>query len=126
MGLNVAEDGKAPSSDEPQHETEVEENEIEISNEISKEETKIKAGVLGVTSIASVHSELPHVEFRTSRPQIPQILHDDIQECESSDNICVMSCAHNAMCDDVRRTIAFEVAEQRSGRIDLIELLQTL
>ncbi|CCE90452.1 ferric reductase family protein TDEL_0B03230 [Torulaspora delbrueckii] len=69
--------------------------------------------------------ELPHVIFKDARPNLPQLLRQDIEESGGQDNIAVMTCAHNAMCDDVRKTIAHEAGEPRGGRIELFELLQT-
>lgn len=69
--------------------------------------------------------ELPHVVFRDSRPNLSQLLTEDIQESAALDNIAVMTCAHNAMCDDVRRIIAHQAGEPRAGRVELFELLQT-
>lgn len=120
---NVSEDNRI-SSDGSQNELEIEENELKDSNDVLKAETKVKENIVGITNIDKIESKFSHVEFRTSRPHIPQLLHDDIQKSDPNDNICVLSCAHNAMCDDVRRTISFEVGEPRSGRIDLVELLQ--
>ncbi|GCE98850.1 hypothetical protein ZYGM_000448 [Zygosaccharomyces mellis] len=120
---NVDEDNRI-SSDGSQNELEIEENELKDSNGVLKTETKVKENIVGITNIDKIQSKFSHVEFRTSRPHIPQLLHDDIQNFDPSDNICVLSCAHNAVCDDVRRTISFEVGEPRSGRIDLVELLQ--
>lgn len=74
--------------------------------------------------IDRVKSDLPHVEFRSSRPDMTQVIRNDIQEAGPQDNIAVLSCAVNQMCDDVRRSVANEVGAARSGRIDLIELLQ--
>lgn len=71
-----------------------------------------------------INKALPHVVFKDSRPDLAQLLHSDIQEAGSQDDIAVMTCAHNAMCDDVRKTVAQEVGEARSGRIELFELLQ--
>ncbi|GAV55066.1 hypothetical protein ZYGR_0AS03890 [Zygosaccharomyces rouxii] len=123
-GFGVAEDNRVSSSDGSQNELEIEDSEVKSPNDVSKAETKVKENIVGITNIDEIESEFSHVEFRTSRPHVPQLLHDDIQNCDPSDNICVLSCAHNAMCDDVRKTVSFEVGEPRSGRIDLVELLQ--
>lgn len=72
-----------------------------------------------------IRKELPHVVFKDWRPNLPQLLHNDIQEAGPQDDIAVMTCAHNAMCDDVRKAVAQEAGEARKGRIELFELLQT-
>lgn len=74
--------------------------------------------------INRIMEDLPHVQFRSDRPNVGQLIHDDIQEAEPQDNVAVLSCAINQMCDDVRKTVAQELSGSRSGRIDLVELLQ--
>ncbi|CDF90675.1 ZYBA0S08-00298g1_1 [Zygosaccharomyces bailii CLIB 213] len=114
-----------PSTPSDRSQDEIEVNEEGTTPEPDdKEETKIKADIVGVTAEVNSESDLPHVEFRSSRPNVAELLHEDINELDSSDNIMVMSCAHNNMCDDVRKSVACEVGEQRIGRIDLAELLQ--
>ncbi|GAV50161.1 hypothetical protein ZYGR_0U00170 [Zygosaccharomyces rouxii] len=125
LGFDVDGGNRTSSSDGSQREVEIEETGVGGTEDGSKAEEKIKENIVSTTNMDEIESEFSHVEFRRSRPHIPQLLHDDIQECDPSDNICVMSCAHNAMCDDVRKTVSFEVGEPRSGRIDLVELLQT-
>ncbi|GAV56075.1 hypothetical protein ZYGR_0AZ02470 [Zygosaccharomyces rouxii] len=71
-----------------------------------------------------IKKDLPHVEFRSERPDVKQLIHDDIQEAGPHDNVAVLSCAINQMCDDIRQSVAQEVSSSRSGRIDLVELLQ--
>ncbi|CDH11246.1 uncharacterized protein ZBAI_03032 [Zygosaccharomyces bailii ISA1307] len=74
--------------------------------------------------VERIKNDLPHVKFRSSRPDVAQLIHEDIEEAGPHENIAVLSCAINQMCDDVRRGVADEVGAARSGRIDLVELLQ--
>lgn len=76
------------------------------------------------TWLDKVFKELPHVIFKDSRPNLPELIHTDIQEAGINDNVAIMTCAHNAMCDDVRKAVACEAGEPRGGRIELFELLQ--
>lgn len=96
-------------------------NVAEEGKEVSKE-VVTETSSLGISQILE---ELPHVDFRESRPNLGQIIHEDVLEAVQDANIAVLTCAHNVMCDDVRRAVAFEAGEPRKGRIDLFELLQT-
>lgn len=68
--------------------------------------------------------ELPYVQFRDFRPSVLELIQNDIQEADPSDNISVLTCGHPTMCDDARQAVAFEAGEPRAGRLDLFETLQ--
>lgn len=72
----------------------------------------------------NICKKLPHVIFKEGRPDMAHLIHEDIREAGSQSNIAVLTCAHNIMCDDVRRAVAQESGEPRIGRVDLFELLQ--
>lgn len=100
------------------------ESEKEAEKECVKETGEISSET-SIKAISQILKEFPHVDFKASRPDIAKQIHDDIQEASSSDNIAVLACAHNEMCDEIRRTVAHESGEPRAGRIDLFELLQS-
>ncbi|CAR25487.1 ZYRO0A01078p [Zygosaccharomyces rouxii] len=62
-----------------------------------------------------------------SRPDLNQLLIQDLQETQPSDHVAVMTCAHPAVCDQIRSIVAEEtsIKKGRSGTLDLIELLQS-
>lgn len=78
-----------------------------------------------VTPHDALIKELPHIEFKWSRPNISQLLIEDLQEIASDDNVAVMTCAHGAISDEIRNVMATETFEKRTGGFNLIELLQT-
>lgn len=74
--------------------------------------------------IEPVQRALPFVEFRQGRPDIKQLVTQDLQEAQGS-NVAVMTCAHPHMCDEVRNVVASQVGEHNGGRIELFEEFQT-
>lgn len=64
---------------------------------------------------------LDFVEFRFGRPNIDELIKSDLQE--STGNVGVMSCAHNAMVDSIRYAVSQNL-ETPQGRVDYFEELQ--
>ncbi|SCU84418.1 LADA_0D01574g1_1 [Lachancea dasiensis] len=81
------------------------------------------------TTTSTAHIELvqrvlPHIEFREGRPNVEELVTNDIDECPNQ-NVAVVTCAHGQMCDEIRRTVADKVGKHQTSRIDLFEELQT-
>ncbi|CEP63857.1 ferric reductase family protein LALA0_S09e04060g [Lachancea lanzarotensis] len=74
--------------------------------------------------LETVHKMLPHIEFREGRPNMAEIVNQDIDECDDK-NVAVITCGHGNMCDEVRAAIADKVGSYKKSRIDLFEELQT-
>ncbi|QLQ79475.1 hypothetical protein HG537_0C01220 [Torulaspora globosa] len=109
----------------PRFETTISTN-SSINNSTTNEKTLTleKEVSLNYSWLEPITKQFPHIIFKDSRPDLAQLIHSDIQEVALQDNIAVMTCAHHTMCDDVRRTLAYEAGELRNGRIELFELLQ--
>ncbi|CDH11247.1 uncharacterized protein ZBAI_03033 [Zygosaccharomyces bailii ISA1307] len=95
-----------------------------LKNAESKQ-MEIEENTLAGTAHEILFKELPRVEFRWVRPNVSQLIIKDIEEAASSDSIAVMTCAHGSISDEIRNTTAIKAFDNRSGRLDLIELLQT-
>ncbi|CEP63859.1 ferric reductase family protein LALA0_S09e04104g [Lachancea lanzarotensis] len=74
--------------------------------------------------LETVHKMLPHIEFREGRPNMAEIVNQDIDECDDK-NVAVITCGHGNMCDEVRAAIADKVGSHKKSRIDIFEELQT-
>ncbi|SCV02058.1 LAMI_0G15478g1_1 [Lachancea mirantina] len=85
---------------------------------------EVKEQVISIEWLSRIQNELPHVEFREGRPPMPEIIANDVEEAKGQ-NIAIMSCAHNHMCDEIRAIVANQVGDYKNGRIDLFEELQT-
>lgn len=61
------------------------------------------------------------------KPDLDQLLTQDLQEMQPSDHVAVMTCAHPVVCDKIRNLVAEKSSTKRegSGVLDLIELLQS-
>lgn len=75
------------------------------------------------SSIDNIRKSLQHIEFRSGRPVLEDLIRDDLAGAVGQ-NVAVLSCAHNRISDDVRRIVATEVTKF-DGRLDLLEELQT-
>lgn len=105
------------SSTESVTESNSDKNQLKVSEDSTNE-------LHAIDRTERIFKELPHVEFRDSRPNIAQVVRDDIKGADDNHDIAVLSCAHNIMCDEVRRAVSYEAGVPRAGRIDLFELLQ--
>ncbi|SCU94237.1 LANO_0E06150g1_1 [Lachancea nothofagi CBS 11611] len=74
--------------------------------------------------IDSIQKLLPHIEFREGRPNMQEIVNQDIDECHNQ-NAAIITCAHSDMCDEIRRTVADKVGDHKTSRVDFFEELQT-
>ncbi|ODQ60289.1 hypothetical protein WICANDRAFT_31099 [Wickerhamomyces anomalus NRRL Y-366-8] len=66
---------------------------------------------------------LDFVEFRFGRPNIDQLIREDLEEAEEN-SVGVMTCAHNAMVDGIRDAVSQNL-DATKGRVDYFEELQT-
>lgn len=69
---------------------------------------------------ANYRSQLPNVEFRFGRPDMDELVEQDIYDCSHS--LAFVTCAHPAMVDDVRHAVRMNL--QRDRRIELFEQIQ--
>ncbi|SCU93358.1 LAFA_0F15962g1_1 [Lachancea sp. 'fantastica'] len=74
--------------------------------------------------LENVHKLLPHIEFREGRPDMTQLVNQDIDECDNK-NVAVITCGHGNMCDEIRSIVADKVGSHKKSRIDIFEELQT-
>lgn len=68
---------------------------------------------------ADIEGDLDHVEFRYGRPDINQIVRDEIKE--SSGSTAFITCGHPIMVDDLRHYVCENIGEKR---VDFFEQLQ--
>ena len=73
--------------------------------------------------IDNLKANLPHAEIIVGRPNLTDVVRDDINALVNLD-VGVISCGHPAICDQIRASIA-EISGSRSGGVlDYIEELQ--
>ncbi|SSD60266.1 uncharacterized protein SCODWIG_02027 [Saccharomycodes ludwigii] len=73
-------------------------------------------------AVKTITEQLPYCEFRKGRPDIEQVVADDLNETGSG-SVAVVTCGHSNMCDDIRYKVSEEIYN-RSNPIELIEELQ--
>lgn len=86
------------------------------------EKNSVKVSDAEYNWLESIKNALPHIEFRDGRPDFEQIVKSDLSEFNGQ-NVAVLTCAHNALSDDIRYTVANEIPNH-DGRVDLFEEIQ--
>lgn len=74
-----------------------------------------------ISTLAPVEEEFPHIDFRSGRPDLMQILQDEIEEAEKS--VAVITCGHPVLVDDLRYNVVKQM-DHTEKRLDFYEQLQ--
>ncbi|KAL6451202.1 CFL1 Probable ferric reductase transmembrane component [Candida maltosa Xu316] len=91
-----------------------------ISNDSDKVE-KVDSGSSGSSS-SSIKSRLAHVEFKNGRPDMSQIVVNEIRDSPGS--VGFVTCGHPVMVDEVRYYACQNINNPENKRVDLYEQLQ--
>lgn len=71
--------------------------------------------------LSCLEEEFPHIEFRSGRPDLKQLLSEEIAEAKLS--LAVVTCGHPLLVDDLRYNVVQQI-DQTSKRLDFYEQLQ--
>lgn len=86
----------------------------------SSEEKKSESEDNEMVHVHNLMEKLPHVEFRSGRPDVQAIVSQDIDE--SAGAVAFLACGHNTFVDETRRVVANSLPEGK--RVDFYDQLQ--
>uniref|UniRef100_A0A0L0P5E6 FAD-binding FR-type domain-containing protein n=1 Tax=Candidozyma auris TaxID=498019 RepID=A0A0L0P5E6_CANAR len=92
-----------------------------FGDDISSEEKKYEDEDVAVDQISALKNQFPFVEFREGRPDVEQLIKDDISEAHGS--VAFVACGHGAFVDLLRKVIAGNLPEGK--RVDFYDQMQT-
>ncbi|KAI5964805.1 uncharacterized protein KGF55_001875 [Candida pseudojiufengensis] len=76
----------------------------------------------GNSIIATIKDELSHIEFKEGRPDIENIIDNDVQE--SNGSVAFVTCGHPMMVDDIRYCCTQNISNPGKKRVDFYEQIQ--
>lgn len=71
--------------------------------------------------LARVREEFPHIEFRSGRPELSQLIVEEIAEAANS--VAFITCGHPVLVDDLRYEVVNQI-DHTNKRLDFYEQLQ--
>lgn len=92
-----------------------------ISRALEQSSSEEKEDKMSGCLLDALRGHFPHVEFRSGRPGVEEIVQAEVEECNNS--VAFVSCGHPAMVDDLRYAVLQSI-DKTEKRVDFYEQLQ--